>query len=352
MADYQDPTNPSVEPVDDSGPYGYRPKLAPAVVFTLGQSHGLRQTAKLSKEATLLTFPSPPHTRLSSRSSAAYALLTLTHLGLTIRSRQWWLIVLAVGAGFETAGNALRVYGHYETQPQDPYIAMQVLVVVTPVFFAAIHFAVLGKVIQLFGREFTVVAPKVIIPFFVCLDVVSLVIQGAGSGIAATQEIDGKDPQGGSNVVVGGLSIQLLGYVLFDILAIIFATRAWRSGPPYPPTKLWTDKTRTGLLAAFASALLVLLRSSFRTAEMAEGWDGYIAATEWYYYVFDATPVTIAVLLLAIWHPAQYLPRDLAAEARALQRARDVEGGAYDSVGEKLNTVSSSGAATPPENLP
>ncbi|PWN25143.1 RTA1 like protein, partial [Jaminaea rosea] len=255
------------------GPYGYQPKLAPAVVFTV-----------------------------------VYALLALVHLGLTVKSRQWWLIVLALGAGFETAGNALRIYGHFYATVTDPYIAMQVLVVVTPAFFAAIHFAILGKVLILFGRKFCFVPPKLIIPFFVTLDVASLAIQGGGSGIAATNEIRGRDPTSGANIVVGGLAVQLLGYCIFDFLAILFAFKAFPAGEPVAPPKLWNRKMKIGVIMAFISALLVLTRSCFRTGEMAEGWIGPVAQKEWLYYVFDATPVSAAVLILAIWHPSFYLP--------------------------------------------
>ena len=252
--------------------------------------------------------------------------MAFVHLGLTIKSRQWWLIVLALGAGFETAGIALRVYGWHDSMLTNPYIAEQVLTVVTPVFFAAIHFAILGKVLVLFGKKFSFVKPKLVTPVFVTLDVISLVIQGAGSGIAAVNEINIEDPTGGSNIVVGGLSVQLLGYVGFDILAIVFAFKAWGGrGDAAPPPHLWTPKMRRGLIAAFFSALLVLLRSCFRTGEMAEGWIGPVATTEWYFYVFDATPVTLAVLLLAIWHPSQYLPIKIRGPEEEAHRAQDVE---------------------------
>lgn len=252
--------------------------------------------------------------------------MAFAHLGLTIKSRQWWLIVLALGAGFETAGIALRIYGWHDSRLTNPYIAEQVLTVVTPVFFAAIHFAILGKVLVLFGKKFSFVKPSLVTPVFVTLDVISLVIQGAGSGIAAVNEIDIEDPTGGSNIVVGGLAVQLLGYVGFDILAIVFAFKAWGGrGEAAPPPHLWTPKMRRGLIAAFFSALLVLLRSCFRTGEMAEGWIGPVATTEWYFYVFDATPVTLAVLLLAIWHPSQYLPMKIRGPEEEAAQAQDVE---------------------------
>lgn len=205
---------------------------------------------------------------------------------------------------------------------------MQVLVVVTPAFFAAMHFAILGKVLILFGRKFCFIPPKLIIPFFVTLDVASLAIQGAGSGIAAVNEINSRDPTSGANIVVGGLAVQLLGYCIFDFLAIVFAIKAFPAGEPLAPPKLWTRKMKVGVIMAFISALLVLMRSCFRTGEMAEGWIGPVAQREWCYYAFDAAPVSAAVLILAIWHPSNYLPRVIeppAEERTAGKGGEDIE---------------------------
>lgn len=76
---------------------------------------------------------------------------------------------------------------------------------------------------------------------------------------------------------------------------------------------------------------------------MAEGWIGKVATTEWYFYVFDATPVTLAVLVLAIWHPSQYLPIKIRGPEEGHPAGADIEknspqettvdgGTAYDTV--------------------
>lgn len=200
---------------------------------------------------------------------------------------------------------------------------MQCIVVFSPTFFAAIHFALLGKILLLFGRRRTFVNPKWIIPFFLGLDIVSLVIQGVGASKAATNEINGFSPDQGGYIVVGGLALQVAGYILFDLLALDFAIHARSKKTPSPtPEQYWTRELKIGLAMAMLSATLVLLRSVFRCAEMSIGWIGYVATTEWYYYVFDATPVTLAVLLLAIWHPSFYLPRHVVAARREDEEAR------------------------------
>jgi len=133
--------------------------------------------------------------------------------------------------------------------------------------------------------------------------VVSLIVQGAGSGIAAVSEINGNDTTPGGNIVVAGeepncflqfsisisditfsilcvfpgLAIQLFAYIGANILAIIFFIRTAKNPPQHP---LWTHQTRLGLLCAFISAIFVLLRSTFRTIELAVGWVGVISTTE------------------------------------------------------------------------
>lgn len=261
-----------------------------------------------------------------------------------IRSRQWWTFPLFFGSALETAGNALRVAGHYSPAATNPYIAMQVLVIITPAFFAAVHFAILGRLIRIFGREFCPFPPKLVVPAFVTLDVASLFIQGAGSGIAAVNEIDGKDTTTGSNIVVGGLCLQLLGYCAFDALAFIFAMRAIRAGPPHAPAHLWTKKVQVGAFVTLISAGLILLRSCFRTAEMAEGWIGRVAQTEWYYYVFDATPVTIAVLLMVFWHPRTWLtplqePKEMDEEATHEKAPHDQTMHVGDNINDSQETM-------------
>lgn len=235
----------------------------------------------------------------------------LVHCFEPIHHRRYWLLILPFACALETAGNALRIYGHFNLPNIGNFIAMQCLTVLTPAFFAAIQFALLGKVFHLFWSDsrYTLLVQKWIIYFFVSLDIASLAVQGAGSGLAASAQMTDSDPNTGGHIVFGGLLIQLVGYSIFNALAL---SCAWR----YHHTRgqcselLFDARLRWGLVTSFISALLVLARTIFRTVEMAEGWVGSVTGTEWYYYTFDAAPVALAVLILAIWHPARYLPKE------------------------------------------
>lgn len=140
------------------------------------------------------------------------------------------------------------------------------------------------KICELYGKHYIwPVRPSWLIPLFVILDVASLAVQGGGSGQAAVAEIDDqpvKTINNKGNIVVAGLAIQLAGYVAFNVLFIMFVTRA-RADKRRGQADWFDGRLKVFLIATYVSALLVLGRSAFRTAEMGSGWVGKIATTEW-----------------------------------------------------------------------
>lgn len=187
------------------------------------------------------------------------------------------------------------------------------------------HYAILGRIIELFGSQFTIAhfKPRAITPIFVTLDLASLGIQGAGSGMAAVAEINEKDATGGGNIVVIGLCIQLAAYLCFNFLLITFFVKASAS-PNTHKNIWWTTKFKWFLAGLFLSSILVFCRSAFRTVEMIFGWIGPVSTVEWYFYAFDCAPVLAAVVLLNIFHPGYVLPsnhKEAVIEARKRRAA-------------------------------
>ncbi|SPO39944.1 uncharacterized protein PSFLO_05426 [Pseudozyma flocculosa] len=270
--------------------YGYRPYLVAPIVFVI-----------------------------------VFAILSSLHLYQNLRYKQAWMAVFTLGCLLETAGHALRIWGHFEPFLVNPYIAMQCILVITPAFFAAIDFAILGKLTSIFPSKYSIIKPSLIIPFFVTLDVASLAVQGGGSGVAAVAQIDGRDPNPGGNIVVVGLAIQLLGYALFNFLLASFCYRVSRDPPR--DEAVWNARTRTFILATFVSSWLIFLRSVYRTVEMAVGWIGVISESEWTFYAFDAALVSLAVLVFVLYNPAAYIPSDIKAAQVKMQQTEDDVGG-------------------------
>lgn len=140
-------------------------------------------------------------------------------------------------------------------------------------------------------------------PFFVCVDVASLVIQGVGAGQAGTSD-DVDVARSGSNIAAAGVAVQLAGYLLFFCLFAVFYYRIRRDPPP------GLEQMHPLMLATMASSAWIILRSIYRLIEMGEGWDGVINNTEWCLFVFDGAFVFIAVTIYNFVHPGKYLPRE------------------------------------------
>ncbi|CAO1613064.1 unnamed protein product [Sympodiomycopsis kandeliae] len=266
--------NEYVMKIIEHGPYGYKPNLWLPIIF-----------------------------------ASLYGLSALVHVAQVSLTKHWWLLLLVFACLAEAGGNGVRAFGHFKPEEVNPYMAQQIILVITPAFFAAIHYALLGRILELFGSQYTLAhfKPRAVTPIFVCLDLASLGIQGAGSGLAAVAEIDTKDTATGGTIVVIGLCVQLAAYLCFNLLLITFFIKA-SVNPNTSNNVLWTPKFKWFLAAFFLSSILVFCRSAFRTVEMMFGWIGPVSTVEWYYYAFDCAPVLVSVILLNLFHPGFVLP--------------------------------------------
>lgn len=309
--------NEALDRIAKYGPYGYAPNLGGAIFFCI-----------------------------------VYGISAVILCGMAIRYRRWWMLAtLGFGAALECAGNAIRIGGHFSPDNVNAYIAQQVILVLTPAFFAAAHFTILSKLGELFGDQYIKpVRSSWMIPFFVVLDVASLAVQGGGSGQAATAEINGDQPSTINNygyIVSGGLGIQLAGYLAFNIVFFLFVYRT-NADPPSQHTErasaqYWNGRMKIFLAAVWCSALLVLLRSVFRTVEMSLGWIGTVATTEWFYLVFDATFVTLAILIFVAVPPPLYMPREVRQIGK--QSAAEAGAGSEKRAGSDMEAAAASSAA-------
>lgn len=154
----------------------------------------------------------------------------------------------------------------------------------------------------LFPRKYTLVRPVLVMPFFVTVDVASLVIQGVGAANAGTSD-SAEAAESGSTIAAVGVGVQLAGYLLFFVLFSIFYYRIRHDPPP------GLSQMHTLMIATMISSGWIILRSIYRLIEMGEGWDGVINNTEWCLFVFDAVLVFFAVTVYNIVHPGKYLPK-------------------------------------------
>jgi hypothetical protein len=119
-----------------------------------------------------------------------------------------------------------------------------------------------------------------------------------------TQAYGGADKQDTAvNLVVGGLTFQLIAFLFFMLLAWIVHRRLAEEGTDISscPNIKW----KKHFWVLYAASILVLVRNLVRIIEYKQGPEGNIMGSEVYLYIFDAVPMFAVVLLYTIIYPGR-----------------------------------------------
>lgn len=176
-----------------------------------------------------------------------------------------------------------------------------------PTFFTAGIYVLLGRFIQILGRESSVLTPKLYLWIFCTCDIISLVIQAIGGGLAsiAVNQVNG-DTAPGTHIMVAGIVFQLFSITIFVFCAADFIRRSLRHGLLQP----LTGSIQPLLYAMVFSVLCIYVRSIYRTIELSQGWSGYLITHEKYFIALDGAMMIAAVAVFNFVHPGWLLPKD------------------------------------------
>jgi hypothetical protein len=149
---------------------------------------------------------------------------------------------------------------------------------------------------------------------FIPCDVISLVLQAVGGGMASVASHNNKPVATGDNIMIAGLSFQVLTLLVFMACSIDFALNAWRRYRSMGATafdqsaaavKLRSSWLFKGFLAALTlSTICIFWRSVYRVAELSKGWDGPLMYRQGLFIGFEGVMVAVACLVLNAFHPS------------------------------------------------
>ncbi|RAL15500.1 RTA1 domain-containing protein [Aspergillus homomorphus CBS 101889] len=251
--------------------YGYRPSLAAGIVFCV-----------------------------------LFGVSMLAHMVQMVWKRTWWCSVFVLGCATEVLGWAGRTWSAECPYNSTAFLMQISTLIIAPTFFTAGIYVLLGRFISLLGRETSMLRPKLYLWIFVTCDIVSLVVQAIGGGLAsmAYNEANG-DTAPGTHTMVAGIVFQLASITVFVLLAADFVRRTLR---------LRLLQSMTGsvvplLGAMILSVVCIYIRSIYRTIELSQGWSGYLITHEVYFIALDGAMMVIAVGVFNVFHPGWLLPK-------------------------------------------
>ncbi|PMD26778.1 RTA1-domain-containing protein [Hyaloscypha hepaticicola] len=230
-----------------------------------------------------------------------FGLSMVLHTFTSIRYRTWWQLVFTVGALCEVLGWAGRTWSHYCLYMTTPYLLQICTLIIAPTFFTAGIYVILGRLIRSFGRGVSPISAAAYLYIFCTADVVSLVIQAAGGGMAAVayEQNPPKNTDNGTHIMVAGILFQLASILVFVSLFVVVIFRSLKS-----KGELLTQRRIQWIIAAMVlSVVLIVARSIYRTIELLQGWSGYLITTERYFIALDGAMMVGAVGVFNIARP-------------------------------------------------
>ncbi|KAK4031485.1 hypothetical protein C8A01DRAFT_51446 [Parachaetomium inaequale] len=249
--------------------------------------------------------------------AAAFLASGLFHVWQCLWYHHWKVTaLLPFSCALLTAAFATRAYGafnHYDDA--QVYTASTLLMYMSPPLLQLSNFLLLARLFH-FVPYFSPMHPSRMLVTFASLAAVIELLTIAGTAYLTNRDLPDKSLRVGDTLAKAALVVQLLVAGLFFLLAGIFH-RCCRAGG------IRTPRVTYPLVAAYGSMVLLVGRTVYR---MVEHFGSPLLSTrvlaeeplslgpavryEWYFYVFDAALVLLAVVVWNVVHPGRFLPED------------------------------------------
>ncbi|KAI5240882.1 parasitic phase-specific protein PSP-1 [Aureobasidium subglaciale] len=168
-----------------------------------------------------------------------------------------------------------------------------VLLTFAPAFLTAGIYLLLKQLTISLAPALSPLQPSLYTPIFVSCDIIAILLQGTGGAIsaAAANGTSKKLLDLGVNVMIAGLSSQVITLAIFALLAAVFFVRVAQNEVMLSPSAnhIWQDGGfRCFMLSAVAAFLFVFIRCAYRIAELKDGWGSAIMRREDEFIILDS----------------------------------------------------------------
>ncbi|KAJ7228097.1 RTA1-domain-containing protein [Mycena rebaudengoi] len=228
-----------------------------------------------------------------------FGISTILHLGQATYFRTWWLLPTACLCRFgELVGWGGRLWSSFSPQAKDPNLMQITTTIISPTPLLAVNFILLSRLVQRLGISYSWLSPKWYTIIFLTCDIVALVVQDVGGGMASSADdlADAKRARSASTWRehnACGHRLPIGGDTSTDSPA---HSVSYSRGVLTPRLKIING-------ARLFSTTVLFIRSIYRTIELGSGWNGRIIHTEVYFNVLDGGMVVLAIFTMNFAHP-------------------------------------------------
>nr|GAT45054.1 predicted protein [Mycena chlorophos] len=244
-----------------------------------------------------------------------FGLSTLLHAAQATYFRTWFLLPTAVLCGLgESLGWVGRLWSATSASADTAFKIQISATIISPTPLLAANFVIFSRIIQQLGPQYSLLPSRSYAWIFVSCDLIALVVQGVGGGLASAAVTLSAANQG-ADIMLGGIGFQFAVVVIFTFLVMDFLIRRARDAPWHPaeatstvvPRTRMSQRTRITLYALAFSNTVLFIRSVYRLIELSGGWEGRIIHTQVYFNVLDGGMIVLAMAVWNFVHPGIFL---------------------------------------------
>ncbi|KAI1130098.1 hypothetical protein F5Y10DRAFT_263520 [Nemania abortiva] len=265
-----------------------------------------------SADCSRTFFSQPPSLVGNAVLLALFAALIPGALVLGTRYKGLWFAgAITIGLSLEVAGYVGRLLLRGDPTSRADFAVFLAGTTLGPTCICGAIFSIVPRIVAIYGEQYRSWRPVWYLLIFSVLTVVSLVLEFAGSVISTIRDAPTVIDTG-PRLLVAGLAVQLVALIIFAMHAILFsiALRMRQRGLDPEYALIYTS----GLFKSFLFALtiataLVVLRTAYRTVQIAEGFQSSIARAETLFLVLDGAAVLASAILLLAFFPGRVFGR-------------------------------------------
>jgi hypothetical protein len=273
-------------------------------LFTMGYTMPVGLTRE---QLIMVFFHEIPNKAAAIAALVLFAVISIAITGLSVKTRSYYMLTVAVTGFLEMAGYAIRIY-MLSNPTLNGLIILQALLIISPVLLAIVEYITVSKLLALSSPNGKPTRfSRGVSWLFTISDILCLTMQGAGGGMYANPP----QMEMARKLLLAGLGAQLGFFAIFTAITVYMQTDekfGFRG-----------DKLFRGVFVCLYSTIaLQFVRNVFRVIEFYYGYNGELATHELYLYIFDFAPIYACFLFFAFMHYGLWLGPNAAARQSRL----------------------------------
>ncbi|KAF2726846.1 RTA1-domain-containing protein [Polyplosphaeria fusca] len=241
-----------------------------------------------------------------------FGLCLVAQLVLGIRYKTWtYMIALGFGCLGELIGYIGRIMLWNNPYSSLGFQIQICCLIISPAFVSGGIYLTLKHIVLNFGESWSRLRAPWYTYIFIAGDIFSLILQGAGGGIAATADNGSNMQDVGTNLMIAGVIFQVVILAVFGYLLAEYSTRTYRRRSQLSTAAMTLFNSRNFRLFMFAivtAYVSIFVRCVYRIPELTSGWGSKLMRNEPEFIALEGVMIVIAVLVLTIFHPGYCFP--------------------------------------------